>query len=176
MQRAEKRAKAEIKAAANKNQNEAARILAKQVLNTRKTIGKLAMAKANMLDLGNEMKIQLATLRTVSSLQQSTKVSQAVGRLIKIPQLQASMKDMAREMHRAGLIQEQMDDVFSIVTESEDLEEDAALAVEQILQEVAGETLAKLAFAPQKKVPTSTTQEEDASMISDDLVQKLATG
>lgn len=74
-------------------------------------------------------------VRMAGSMKASTDVMAAMRSLIKLPEIQASMMELSREMQKAGLIEEMMDDTFESL-EDDDLEEEADKEVEKVLWEV----------------------------------------
>jgi hypothetical protein len=74
------------------------------------------------------------------------------------------MQAMAKEMMKAGLIEEMVDDVMEDVGGAE--EEDVDGEVQRVLQEVAGETLAKLpqAGAARAEAEKASTKTEEVRL------------
>lgn len=131
------------------------------------------MARANLMDLSNELKIQQATLRTANAMKYSTQASKAMSNLIKVPQLQKTVREMSKEMYTAGMLGEAMEDAMDIAMGGEDIEEESAEAVEKVLYEVAGDVIANLANAPLgHKVGGQKVQE----LPDDSFIEKLANG
>jgi division protein CdvB (Snf7/Vps24/ESCRT-III family) len=151
-------------------------MLAKGVVRLRGTVARLAANKANLLALSNEMTQMLAMQRAAGSIQASTQLMATMNGLIKVPQLHANMKDMAREMARAGFIQEAMGDAMDIALDSESVEEEATEAVDQVLMEITGETMAQLAAVPSGRVGPEkaavAAAAEDGG--DDELMERLA--
>lgn len=67
-------------------------------------------------------------IRLAGTLEQSTQVMQAMSNLVKVPQIQATMRELSKEMTKAGIIEEMIDDTFDAV-EEDDLEEAAETEV-----------------------------------------------
>lgn len=84
--------------------------------------------------------VPAAMLRMSGSIQKSTEVMAAMQNLIKLPEIQANMMDLSREMSKAGLIEEMMEDTFESL-EDDDLEEQADKEVEKVLWEVTNGVL-----------------------------------
>ena len=84
--------------------------------------------------------VSTAMMRMSGSIQKSTEVMAAMQNLIKLPEIQANMMDLSREMSKAGLIEEMMEDTFESL-EDDDLEEQADKEVEKVLWEVTNGTL-----------------------------------
>ena len=63
-----------------------------------------------------------------------------VNDLIKVPQLNRTMRDMSREMMKAGMIDEIMDDALDSALDTEDMEEET----EEELDKVGADSLLQL--------------------------------
>ena len=59
----------------------------------------------------------------------------AMRNLIKLPEIQAAMMELSKEMTKAGLIEEMMEDTFESL-EDDDLEEEADKEVDKVLWEI----------------------------------------
>ena len=81
-----------IKEAAKKGQNDVCKILAKEIIASRKAVNKIYSAKAQLNSVDMQLKNQLATIRIAGTLQQSTQVMQGMQALIKVPEIQAVMQ------------------------------------------------------------------------------------
>jgi len=154
-----------LKEAAKKGDKDVCMILAKEVVNARKSVNKIYAAKANMNSVSMQMKNQLAIVKVAGALQSSTEVMQAMQQLVKLPEIQKTMMEMSREMMKAGIIEEMMEDVMEPIGEQDELEEEAQEAVDKILYEL---TAGKLGEAPevQDTLPTpqvATAEPEEES-------------
>ncbi|KAL4426121.1 hypothetical protein ABPG77_002707 [Micractinium sp. CCAP 211/92] len=174
VQREQKKAEKLIKEAAKRNDMVSCKILAKEVVNMRRTVGKLAMNKATFLSLSNQMTEQLAMTRVAGALTKSGEVMKLVNSLMRVPQLSRTMAEMSREMAKAGIIDEMMSDAMDSVMDSDDLEEETEEQVDKILLEVAGETLAQMAAAPQQQKQAAQQQQQPAEEEGEDLQARLA--
>ncbi|KAL4452152.1 hypothetical protein ABPG75_007814 [Micractinium tetrahymenae] len=174
VQREQKKAEKLIKEAAKRNDMVSCKILAKEVVNMRRTVGKLAMNKATFLSLSNQMTEQLAMTRVAGALTKSGEVMKLVNSLMRVPQLSRTMAEMSREMAKAGIIDEMMSDAMDSVMDGEDLEEETEEQVDKILLEVAGETLAQMAAAPRQQRQAVQQQQQPAEAEGEDLQARLA--
>lgn len=147
IQREEEKVKRSIKEAAKKGQKDVCVILAKEMIQSKRAVTKLYASKAQMNSVQLSMKNQLALLRVSGSLQKSTEVMKAMQNLIKVPEIQATMRDLSKEMMKAGIIEEMLEDTFESMEDSEDMEEAAEAEVDKILFEITAGALGK---APSK--------------------------
>lgn len=136
------------------------------------------MNKATLISLSAQMSEQLAIARVAGTLRSSADTMKLVNDLIKVPQLSATMRDMSKEMYKAGVLGEMVDDALDSALGDEELEEESEEAVEKVLMEVAGETIAAMATAPQHRRAQRTepaaqeAQPTDAEL--DELTTRLA--
>jgi len=135
-----------LKEAAKKGDKDVCMILAKEIVNARKSINKIYAAKANMNSVSMQMKGQLAIIKVAGAMQSSTEVMQQMQQLVKLPEIQKTMMDMSREMMKAGIIEEMMEDVMEPLGEQDELEDAAQEEVDKILFEL---TAGKLGDAPE---------------------------
>ncbi|ERE66366.1 charged multivesicular body protein 3 [Cricetulus griseus] len=105
IQREEEKVKRSVKDAAKKGQKDVCVVLAKEMIRSRKAVSKLYASKAHMNSVLMGMKNQLAVLRVAGSLQKSTEVMKAMQSLVKIPEIQATMRELSKEMMKVtGLV------------------------------------------------------------------------
>ncbi|KFR04528.1 Charged multivesicular body protein 3, partial [Nipponia nippon] len=147
IQREEEKVKRSIKDAAKKGQKDVCVILAKELIRSRKAVSKLYASKAHMNSVLMGMKNQLAVLRVAGSLQKSTEVMKAMQNLVKIPEIQATMRELSKEMMKAGIIEEMLEDTFESLEDQEEMEEEAEMEIDKILFEITAGALGK---APSK--------------------------
>ncbi|XP_063313699.1 charged multivesicular body protein 3 isoform X2 [Pelobates fuscus] len=147
IQREEEKVKRSIKDSAKKGNREACVILAKEVIHSKKAVSKLYASKAHMNSVLMSMKNQLAVLRVSGSLQKSTEVMKAMQNLIKIPEIQATMRELSKEMMKAGIIEDMLEDTFEGMEDQDEMEEQAEMEIDKILFEITAGALGK---APNK--------------------------
>ena len=78
-------------------------------------------------------------------MQKSAEVMKTMQQLVRLPEIQKTMMEMSREMMKAGIIEEMLEDTMETVTESDEMEEEAQEEVDKILFEL---TAGKLGAAP----------------------------
>ncbi|GAY54518.1 hypothetical protein CUMW_157280 [Citrus unshiu] len=196
IQREEKNVQKSIKESAKRNDMGSAKALAKEILMSRKAVNRLYENKAQlnsismhlgesvgmllhsltcihwqkpgfrpMLDLLDEL---FAIARTVGHLSKSTEVMKLVNNLMKAPEVAVTMQEFSKEMTKAGIIEEMVNDTIDTALDSDDIEEETEEKVDKVLSEIAGETAAQLPEAVRKersRVPAqraSTSQQEQA--------------
>lgn len=91
-----------IKDSAKKGDTDSCRILAKEVIRAKKAVNKLYASKAQLSSVDMSMKNQLATLRVSGSLEKSTEVMRYMQQLVKLPEIQATMQELSKEMMKVS--------------------------------------------------------------------------
>lgn len=108
-------------------------------------------------------------MKLAGSLKSSTEVMKSMGNLIKIPELNKTMMEMSKEMMKAGIIDEMINESIdsALNTDDADIDEVADAEVEKIIFEI---TQGKLKDLPDisKSNPMSDGAAA-ASVLNDDL-------
>ncbi|XP_076014619.1 charged multivesicular body protein 3 [Genypterus blacodes] len=147
IQREQEKVKRSIKDAAKKGQKDVCVVLAKELVQSKRAVAKLYTSKAQMNSVLLSMKNQLSVLRVAGALQKSTEVMKAMQNLVKIPEIQATMRDLSKEMMKAGIIEDMLEDTFESMEDGEDMEEAAEAEIDKILFDITAGALGK---APSK--------------------------
>merc|ERR1712241_477418 len=158
---------------AKKGDKDVCKILAKEIIHSRKAVNKLYCAKANVNSVQMQTKGQLATIKVAGCLQKSSEVMKTMQQLVKLPEIQKTMMEMSREMMKAGIIEEMLEDTMETVTESEDMEEEAQEEVDKILFELTTGKLGTAPSAVKETLPTpasaSSEREKEEESEEDDM-------
>ncbi|KAM8940341.1 charged multivesicular body protein 3 [Pelodytes ibericus] len=168
IQREEEKVKRSIKDTAKKGNREACVILAKEVVHSKKAVSKLYASKAQMNSVLMSMKNQLAVLRVSGSLQKSTEVMKAMQNLVKIPEIQATMRELSKEMMKAGIIEEMLEDTFEGMEDQDEMEEQAEMEVDKILFEITAGALGKAPSKVTDALPEPMPEGAAAAMEDED--------
>lgn len=160
IEREEKKARASVAEAAKRGDMKSARTIAKELVNSKKTIAQLYTNKAHMVSMQMSLTEQLAVARVSGTLSKSAEVMQSINKLIKIPELTQTLQEMSKEMMKTGLIEEVIHDTLD-EAEPEDLEEETQKEVDKILLELTGETLAQLPQTAKPEKAAAVVQEEE---------------
>ncbi|XP_005093210.1 charged multivesicular body protein 3 [Aplysia californica] len=154
IQREEEKTKRLLKESAKKGEKDACRILAKEIIKADKQVNKLYASKAHLNSVQMGMKHQLATLRIAGALAKSTEVMQSMQQLIKLPEIQATMRDMSKEMMKAGIIEEMLEDTMETLDDDE-LDEEADEEVDKVLFDLTAGELGKAPEAVDESLPAT---------------------
>ncbi|XP_046441518.1 charged multivesicular body protein 3-like isoform X2 [Daphnia pulex] len=161
IQREEEKVKRSMKEAAKKGDRDVCIILAKEIIHSRKAISKIYTSKAHINSISMQMKNQLATLRIAGALQRSTEVMKAMQQLIKIPEVAATMRDLSKEMMKAGIIEEMLEDTLEGLEDTDELEEAAQQEVDKVLWEITAGQLGKAPAAVTDSLPVPESVADD---------------
>lgn len=69
----------------------------------------------------------------------------AMQNLVKLPEIAATMREMSKEMTKAGILEEMIDETMESIEDTEDIEEEAQSEIDKVLWEL---TAGKLGEAP----------------------------
>jgi charged multivesicular body protein 3 len=163
IQREEKAVQKSIKDCAKRNDLRSMKLLAKEVVHSRKTVARLFQNKAQMNSVSMMLGEQLATVKSVGHLTTSTEVLRLMNGLVKNEKVRDTMREMSKEMMRGGLIEEMVNDAFEEM-ESDDLEAETETEVTAVLAELAGEQMAAMPGAETHPVAMPERAKEKAAV------------
>jgi division protein CdvB (Snf7/Vps24/ESCRT-III family) len=135
IEREEKKQEKECKAMAKKGQRNAALIIAKNLVRSRKTRERMVAGKASMNSVQMQLQSNIAMTKAMGCMKRSTEVMQAMSAAVKMPEVRETMATMAREMERAGLIEEMMMDTLDEM-DADGVEEEADGEVTKVIEEL----------------------------------------
>lgn len=167
IQREEEKTKRMLKDAAKRGDTDVCRVLAKEIVAARKSVNRIHTSKAHLNSVQLSMNHQLALLKVSGSLERSTEVMQSMQNLVKVPEIARTMQELSREMMKAGIIEEMMEDTFESVFDDEDLEEEAGEEVDKLLWELTAGQLGTAPAAVSESLPDATMEVASASAASD---------
>uniref|UniRef100_A0A2K6SQI6 Charged multivesicular body protein 3 n=1 Tax=Saimiri boliviensis boliviensis TaxID=39432 RepID=A0A2K6SQI6_SAIBB len=153
IQREEEKVKRSVKEAVKKGQKDVCTVLAREMIRSGTAVSKLYESKAHLDSVLTGMRNQLAVLRGAGSLQKSAEVTRAVQSLVKVPEIQATMRELSREMMKAGIVEEMLEDTF----------EKAEMEIDKILFEI---TAGALCRAPSKVTDALPEPEPSGAMVA----------
>jgi len=156
-----------IKDAAKKGQKDVCQILAKEIIQSRKAVNKIYSAKAQLNSVEMQLKNQLATIRIAGTIQQSTQVMQGMQALIKIPEIQAVMQAMSKEMMKAGIIEEMIEDTFEGMEDQDEIEDAAQEEVDKVIFEITSGVLDGAS-----SIPSTSLEPEAGPSVEEDEVEE----
>eukprot|EP01135_Chromosphaera_perkinsii_P005830 Nk52_evm19s367 gene=Nk52_evmTU19s367 len=163
--------KQQIKQAAKRGDQDVCRVLARELVASKKTVNKLHASKAQLNSIMMEMQHQVATVKMAGCMEKSSNVMKSMNRLIKVPEIQKSMMELSKEMTKAGIIEEMMEDTFDV--EDEDLEEAADEEVAKVLYDLTDGLLGEAKHVD-SALPGEEEEEEEEVENVDAMKDRLA--
>ncbi|XP_060169624.1 vacuolar protein sorting-associated protein 24 homolog 1-like [Lycium barbarum] len=151
IQREEKNVQKAIKEAAKRNDMGSAKSLAKEIVRSHRTVNRLYENKAQLNSISMHLGESVAIARTVGHLSKSAEVMKLVNNLMKAPEVAMTMQEFSKEMTKAGVMEEMVNDAVDSALDSEDMEEEIEEEVDKVLTAIAGETTAQLPQAVRKE-------------------------
>jgi charged multivesicular body protein 3 len=156
---AEAKLKAQIKERAKAGDSSNAKLLARELVNSRKAKERLYKSKAQLHSVEMHLQQQSATIRATGAMQKSAQIMAMMNGLMSAPQMVQVMAAMGREMEKAGLIDEMIGDAIG---EGDDELEDAAdEEVERAFQEAVLGIKSPSAAQPVVAAASAAAEEEE---------------
>lgn len=140
IQREQNKVKVAMKQAAKKDDG-SVRILAVEMVRSKKAVSRMYAAKAQMNSVAMELQHQLARMKMVGAMEKSAEVMHAMNELIKVPEVNKNMCELSKEMTKAGIMEEMVNDTLDDTLDADisdsELEEEVNKVVEEVtLQQV----------------------------------------
>ena len=85
--------------------------------------------------------------KVCGSIKSSSDIMKMMNDMTRVPEMRATMMEMSREMMKAGIMEEMMDDTLSAL-DDEDLEEEADDEVNKVLSEITKGVLGQMSSVP----------------------------
>merc|ERR1711865_336423 len=101
-----------------------------------------------------------AQQKVTGHMQKSTEVMTMMNKLSKVSEMQATMQEMQKEMCKAGVIEEMVDDAFEVL-DGDDDEDAADDEVERVMQELNAETMSTSKATPSNNPVQQAEAEEE---------------
>ncbi|GIQ81003.1 Snf7 family protein [Kipferlia bialata] len=124
------------------------KIIAKEIVRARHTCERLIEAKANLKCAQNGIKANMAVIRVSGVMSNTVPIMEAMNQLVSVPELRDTMRDMSKQMAKAGLMEEMVNETMDDALGVEDEEEIAGAEVDRILDELMIGQIAKNGVAP----------------------------
>jgi len=148
MEQQEKKIIADIKKMAKQGQMDAVKIMAKDLVRTRRYVKKFMLMRANI----QAVSLKIQTLKSQSAMANAMKgVTKAMGSMnkqMKLPEIQKIMMEFEKQSEIMDMKGEMMEDAIDDVMGDEDDEEESDTIVNQVLDELGLQLNDKLGDAP----------------------------
>lgn len=133
--RLEDETKAHVREYVQMGEMKSARILTGAIVDIQKARERNLIISIQIKSVETQLVQQLALAKVTRALAYSAKAMEGMNALIQIPQMNETAKELAREMHKAGLIEQVLQDVDL----QETVSEAADAEIDIVLSEIAGD-------------------------------------
>lgn len=146
--REQEKVKISLKQAAKKNDRDTCVILAKEMVRARKAIARINTSKAQINSVMLNMNQQLANIKVAGALAKSTAIMENMQSLVKVTEISQSMQELSKEMMKAGIIDEMLNETIDEATtvDEEDMEEEVQAEVDKILLDLTEGNICTIYF------------------------------
>lgn len=136
------------------------RIFGRELVRVRKQHSRLNTSRAQLESVRMQVNEAFSVRKIEGSLRSSTGIMKDVNTLVRLPQLEGTMRQLSLELVKAGIIEESVDDAMPEEMLMEDEEEAADAEVDKVLQEILHGRLAKAGELKEEK-PLEEPEEEE---------------
>jgi len=172
LEKQEKTLLANIKKNATAGNTSAAKTLAKELVRTRGTMGKLQQTSGRLGSIGMQASSMNATMAMTNAMKSGTEVMAAMNKQMNPMEQQAMAQRFAIENDKAQMMSDQFDELFdSMMDSDEDAEADEM--VNSVLDEIGISATAGMQVAPQGKV-AAEPEPAEADPAEADLEARMA--
>ncbi len=168
IQMQEKKQISEMKQLAKKNQNEAVRIMARNLVQTRRYITKFHKMKAQLNGISLQITTMSSTAEMTNAMKKAGRCMAMMNKQLNLPEMQKIMKDFAKETEIMDMKEEMVGDAIDGAMEGDDDEEEEEALVNQVLDEIGLHT--QTVDLPKNKLQ----QREEMGLGDDDLQVRLS--
>ncbi|KAJ2998243.1 ESCRT-III subunit protein did4 [Globomyces sp. JEL0801] len=166
----EKKLIADIKKSAKANQMGACKVMAKDLVRTRRYIQKFYQTRTQVQAISLQIQTFQSNQQMATAMKGVTKALASMNKGANLPQISKIMEDFARESEMMDMKQEVMNDAMDDAMEDEDDEEETDQILSQVLDEIGIDMNQKLSEAPAGTGKLKTTEKP---MVEDDLQARL---
>lgn len=149
--------------------------MAKELVNSRKATARIRSAQAQMNSIQLQLNSQLANSRVSGALQKSTQVLTSINSLMKVDEVSSVMHELSREMMKAGIIEEMIEETIDEVTgiDEDEMEEKVADEVEKVLFEITKGAMGKMPTITDKEPIAGTSELPEQEEEIDEMQKRL---
>lgn len=170
LQPLKKKTEALVKKAAKSGDYKSAKIYARELININNQHKKLHLSKTRLESITMSVNEQWQMNKLTQSMQMSTGVMKAVNQMTNLGMMTATFLELSKELMKAGIINEMMDDMVDLDMDDE-LESESQEEVNKIIESLTADKFGSM----EQEVPSETmpeeivapVEEEDAEMLDD---------
>nr|CAD7610193.1 unnamed protein product [Timema genevievae] len=166
MEQQEKKIIMDIKKLAKDGQMDAVKIMAMDLVRTRRYVKKFMLMKANI----QAVSLKIQTLRSQNAMAEAmkgvTKAMQSMNRQLNLPQIQKILMEFEKQSEIMDMKEEMMNDAMDDAMEDEGDEEESDAVVSQVLDELGLQLNDKLSGLPQASGSLAATSKQPAQPVA----------
>ncbi|KAE8387811.1 Snf7-domain-containing protein [Aspergillus alliaceus] len=145
----------------SKQATQEAKTFARELVRIRKQSTRLHTSRAQLQSVQMQVNEAFSVRKIQGSLKKSTGIMKDVNTLVRLPELNATMRQLSTELVRAGIIEEMVDDAIPNNELLEEEEDEAEEEVDKVLQEILQGKLAQAdAVKPEEPLEETPVAEE----------------
>lgn len=156
LQPLKKKTEALIKKAAKDKDYKSAKVYARELININRQYNKLYLSKTRIDSITMSINEQWSMNKLTTSLQLLTGVMKDVNQLVSLGAILGTMQELLKELMKAGVINEMMDDMVDLDVEDDEIESESQDEVNKIIQSLTEDKFSKIG----NEVPTSNMPSE----------------
>ncbi|EPY37656.1 charged multivesicular body protein 2A [Angomonas deanei] len=170
LQTQEKKIMMDMKRAAKDNQVDSVRIMARDLVRTRKYARKMYHMRTQIQGVSLRIQTMSSTAELASSMKGVTKAMKSMNKQMNIPEMQKIMREFEKENEQMGMKEEMMNDAIDDVMDDEgEEEEETELEIQKVMDEAGLDFRQKVGVTN-----TNLPQKESAEENDEDLDARLA--
>ncbi|KAF0906687.1 hypothetical protein E2562_012260 [Oryza meyeriana var. granulata] len=124
LQREEKKVEKAIREAAKRDDIVSVKILAKELVRSRRAVNRLHENKAQLNSISMRLGEVIGTEKMVAQLSKSTEVMKIVNNLVKAPELVVTMQQFTKEMMKVEVTEDMSKGIIDSALDSEDIKDE----------------------------------------------------
>lgn len=163
----------ELKKLAKAGNEKVLKVLGKAVVRSRKAQEKLLETKTQIGSCILALKQMSASVAVAGAMQKSAAIMQHMNSLVSLPQVAAVAQAMSKEMMKAGIIDEMVQESMEQL-DGDDMEAEAEAEVDNVIFEITKGELGKEMPTMKKRAAVAVEVEEEKPAIDDDLAAMKA--
>ncbi|KAG5490232.1 hypothetical protein JKF63_00351 [Porcisia hertigi] len=165
IRREEAKVKVSMKQAAKQNDPLAVRMLAKEMIRSRKSVNRMYASKAQMNSVAMQLQNQLSQMKMSGALEKSCGIMKDMNKLVRVREVQQSMMAMSREMAKTGIIEDILNDTVDDALDDDisdtELDDEVNKVVMEVVQGQMNGARVGASRIPEKKPVQEAVAEEE---------------
>ncbi|KAH8816325.1 Snf7-domain-containing protein [Xylogone sp. PMI_703] len=149
------------------------RVFARELIRTRKASERLITSKAQLNSVALQVQEAFAVRKIEGSIKASVGIMKDVNKLVSLPELSGTMRELSQELMKAGIIEEMVSDSLPADLEDAEDEEEVESEVDKVLGEILQDKMGKVAATPEHPTPQVPVAEEEEEEDSEAMLDQM---